>query len=63
MSPRRDFLTHPEAWTRAGRRMTDRSDWAGIERDPRLSGNHWLDWVLLAGMVIGLVVMVTESLL
>lgn len=48
MTPRRDFLTHPEAWTRAGRRLTDRSDWAAIERDPRRSGGQWLDWVLLA---------------
>ena len=31
-----------------------------IERDPRLSGNHWLDWVLLAAMAVGIVVLVAE---
>lgn len=48
MTPRRDFLSTPAAWTRTARSSTTPGDFAGIERDPRRSGNHWLDWVMLA---------------
>ena len=54
MSPRRPFLERPEAWTRAPRRETDRADWAGIERDPRRSGNQWHDWAILAVLCLAL---------
>lgn len=48
MTPRRAFLDSPEAWTRAGRQLSNRRDCAAFERDPRRSGGQWLDWVLLA---------------
>lgn len=62
MSPRRSFLDHPEAWTRASRRTSDRADWAGIERDPRLSGNQWLDWVLVVLLALCVLLVIGEAM-
>lgn len=49
---KRPFIESPAAWLTTPRTSHSKADDAqAIERDPRRSGNDWMDWLLLAAFV------------